>query len=400
MMQLIALFRQRDWRITFASAAAKSQHAADLSEQGVTSATIKLNDPSFDSFVSELSPDVVLFDRFMTEEQFGWRVMEQCPDALRVLNTEDLHCLRHARHEAVKAGRAAGWGVTEIGSAELVTDMAKREVAAILRSDLSIMISQPEIILLTDRFKVDAVLLHYTPLMVPPATPAWVQPAQPPPPPWPSFDERRHFVTIGNFRHAPNWDGVLQLKQVIWPLIKARVKDAELHVYGSYPPAKATQLSNERDRFLVRGWAEDAHAVMRQARLCLAPLRFGAGLKGKLMSAMRAGTPSVTTPIGAEGLSDAGPWCGAVVQTPESFADEAVRLYQDEVLWRGAQQRGVEMLLQFDEIRHGGGLLYRIDAVRRELAAHRAANFTGAMLRHHSMLSTRYMARWIEAKNR
>ena len=98
MLQLINVFRQEGWKITFASAAAASPFMADLKALDVDSAGIELNSGSFDDFAKRLQPSVVLFDRFMTEEQFGWRVAECCPDALRVLDTEDLHCLRSARN--------------------------------------------------------------------------------------------------------------------------------------------------------------------------------------------------------------------------------------------------------------------------------------------------------------
>ena len=91
--------------------------------------------------VKELNPEIVLFDRFMVEEQFGWRVTECCPDALKILDTEDLHCLRQARQVAVKENR-------EFTLNDLYSDVAKREIASILRCDLTLMVSEFEINLL------------------------------------------------------------------------------------------------------------------------------------------------------------------------------------------------------------------------------------------------------------
>src|SRR5690606_24068137 len=95
----------------------------------------------------------------------------------------------------------------------------------------------------------------------------------------PGFAAREHFIAIGNFRHEPNWDSVLWLKHQLWPLIRRRCAPLsdrlpELHIYGAYPPPKATQLHNPKEGFHIKGWAEDAGEVMRQARVCLAPLRF------------------------------------------------------------------------------------------------------------------------------
>ena len=127
MLQLIEQFQQQGFSITFASPAMDSDFMADLASLNVDKKSIALNCSSFDAFIKELNPAVVLFDRFMIEEQFGWRVAENCPDALRILDTEDLHCLRLARQKAFKANRDFTTADT------LKEDVAKREIASILR---------------------------------------------------------------------------------------------------------------------------------------------------------------------------------------------------------------------------------------------------------------------------
>jgi len=94
----------------------------------------------------------------------------------------------------------------------------------------------------------------------------------------PSFEERRHFVSIGNFLHEPNWDAVQHLKKDIWPLIRKQLPEAELHIYGAYPSQKVFELHNEKEGFIIKGRAQDANQVIGNARLLLAPIRFGAGL--------------------------------------------------------------------------------------------------------------------------
>jgi len=142
-MQLIKMFDEEGYEIIFASSAIASEKAADLNSVGIRVETIKLNNPGFDELLTRLDPDVVIFDRYITEEQFGWRVAEQCPGALRVLDTEDLHFLRKAREQAVKDG-------IPVAGANLFTNTAKRELASILRSDLSLIISEAERTLLTE----------------------------------------------------------------------------------------------------------------------------------------------------------------------------------------------------------------------------------------------------------
>jgi len=224
-----------------------------------------------------------------------------------------------------------------------------------------------------------------------------------------SYADRQHFISIGNFRHEPNWDSVLFLKQSIWPLIRKQLPKVELHIYGAYPPPKATQLHNDKQGFLVKGWAEDAKNVMQRARVCLAPLRFGAGIKGKLSEAMLCGTPNVTTQIGTEGMQMGLPWPGLVTdltesstseQNIESIANNAVQLYQEQQMWQQKQVLGYALIKQnFNQENIQTTLLSAIQKTRDNLQTHRTSNFIGQMLQHHLLKSTQYMAQWIEAKH-
>ncbi|POA46973.1 glycosyltransferase [Pseudomonas sp. MPR-ANC1] len=399
-MQILDTFLQQGWDITFSSPAGPGEHKADLTALGIREVPIELNNSSFDVFISELAPDIVLFDQFMMEEQFGWRVEKYCPDALRVLETSDLQSLRHARHQRLKDHLKACPDQDDFSALfapalreefELMadTDLAKREIAALYRCDLNLMISEVEIELLVEQFGLPRQLLHWCPLMIAPPTTATK-----------AFEERAHFLSIGNFRHAPNWDAVLWMKSTIWPLIRQQLPHAQLHIYGAYTPPKATALHNAAQGFHVMNWAEDALQVMSDARICLAPLRFGAGIKGKLVDAMLCGTPSVTTPIGAEGMHGDLPWPGAVTHTTTEFANQAVQLYKDKARWQAAQKAGDHLLGErYQRIVHGPALIEKLRYCQEHLTALRNNNFTGSMLRHHMHKSTQYMSQWIEVKN-
>jgi hypothetical protein len=184
MMQLIDLFAAANYKITFASTAQNLEFSEDLTHLGISVKSIELNSSSFDEFIKELNPEIVLFDRFMVEEQFGWRVSECCPDAFKILDTEDLHCLRQARQMAVKQNR-------EFTFDDLFSDVAKREIASILRCDISLMIAEHEMELLQTVFKIDSNLLYYLPLLLEPIAISTIQNL-------PSFEERKNFVFIGN----------------------------------------------------------------------------------------------------------------------------------------------------------------------------------------------------------
>ncbi|WP_426092820.1 glycosyltransferase [Flavobacterium sp. DSR3-2] len=388
MMQLISLFKAQGFSITFASPAQDSDFMVDLQEYKVEKKSIALNNSSFDVFIKELNPSVVLFDRFMMEEQFGWRVSENCPNALRLLDTEDLHCLRLARQKAFKENRP--FNTTDL----FVEEVAKREIASILRCDLSLMISEFEMDLLESAFKIDKALLYYLPFLLEPIDDMQLHEL-------PSFEDRKDFIFIGNFLHEPNWNAVKYLKETIWPLIKKQLPEAVLNVYGAYPSQKVLQLHNKKDGFLIRGRASDAQEVVKEARVVLAPLRFGAGIKGKLLEAMQCGTPSVTTLIGSESMHGELPWNGFIRDDVVGFVDLAVQLYQDQTIWLQAQQNGVKIINQrYLKDLFENNFKTKIEFLLSNWQQHRLNNFMGAMLQHHTLKSTKYMSRWIEEKNK
>lgn len=388
MLQLISLFKNQGFEIVFASPAQDSDFMIDLKTWDVAKESIALNCSSFDIYIKGLNPSVVLFDRFMMEEQFGWRVAENCPNALRILDTEDLHCLRLARQKAFKEKRKFAF------SDLLVEDVAKREIASILRSDLSLMISEFEMELLETVFKIDASLFYYLPFLLEPIAIKTIENL-------PSFEERSNFIFIGNFLHEPNWNAVQYLKEIIWPLIRKQLPEAVLHIYGAYPSQKVMQLHHPKDGFHIMGRAVDAQEVVQNARVVLAPLRFGAGIKGKLIEAMQCGTPSVTTAIGAESMHGILPWNGFVTDDPQAFADAAILLYQNEKLWIEAQLKGVEIVNErYSKNLFENGFKKKMEFILFNLKKHRLKNFIGTMLQHHTLNSTKYMSRWIEAKNK
>ena len=387
MMQLINSLQNADFLVHFATPAQTTEHMVNLKEMGISTSQIELNQSSFDDYIVSLNPDIVIFDRFMMEEQFAWRVEKYCPTALRVLNTEDLHSLRSARHKAVKSGQS-------FELSDMHSDLGIREIAAILRSDLTLMISEYEYQLLQDKFNVPAYQLMHLPFMLESIDQTKLDAL-------PTFDERAHFISIGNFRHEPNWDAVLQLKTEIWPNIRKQLPLAQLHVYGAYPPPKATQLHNEKQGFLIKGWAKDANQVMQNAKVCLAPIRFGAGIKGKLVEAMQNGTSSITTSVGAEAMHGDLQWNGAICDDKETFIQSAVSTYQNESDWRQNQTKGIKILSQFyNKEDWQDKFITRLKGSKLALDENRQQNFMGLMVRHHSLKSTQYMSQWIEAKNK
>ena len=381
MMQLIHYFIDRGDEVTFVSSAKDSFYQEDLAPLDLSCSFVQLNDSSFNEFIEKLDPHLVIFDRFMTEEQFAWRVMDSCPSALRILNTEDLHFLREARHKALKQSQ-------RVDLSTLRSDLQLRELASIYRSDISLMVSDFEVSLLTGEYQIPAEKLVHLPLYAPKNEYETL-----------SFEDRNNFIFIGNFWHEPNWDSVRYLKSTIWPLIRKKVPKAKLTIYGAYCSEKVYQLANEKQGFLVKGRADDALEVVAKSRVSLAPLRFGAGIKGKLLESMVCGTPSVTTNIGSEGMTD-GLWGGFIEDDPEAFADKAARLYLDQQEWEQSQKRGFDLIEKRFTKKSFATKLGSCLEQLNDLNDHRSKSLVSLILQNESNQASRYMSIWIEEKKR
>ena len=160
-------------------------------------------------------------------------------------------------------------------------------------------------------------------------------------------------------------------------------------------------MHDARNGFHVLGRADEAMDVLAEARVLLAPLRFGAGLKGKLIEAMQCGTPSVTSSIGAEAMHGDLPWPGEIADDAMGFAEAAVQLHNDKGSWLRAQKRGTGVLeVRYSKETWEEALIHSIEKTYAGLSRHREANCLGSMFRYHSMRSTEFMSRWIEEKGR
>ncbi len=385
--ELLRLFAAHGFSITFCSAAQETEYSELPQEIEINRAEIKLNDASFDTWIALQKPNIVVFDRFIIEEQFGWRVARFAPNALRILDTEDLHFLREARRISLLSNQKEK-------NDELINPITLREIAAIYRCDLSIVISEVERNILHTHFQIPQQLLYTLGFL---RNSSSSNPLN-----QPSYAQRQGFVFIGNFMHAPNKDAVYWIKEKIWPFIREKLPNADLLVYGAYMKKGDLRLNSPDEGFYMMGRADEAIETLSNARVLLAPLRFGAGLKGKCVDAMQAGTPSITTTIGAEGFIDSSNnWCGFVADKPETIASHAIQVHENEAIWIEKQRRGFELFNElFASRQPASDFMAHINHLLDTLINHRNRNFIGAMLQHHSMQSTYYMAKWIEEKNK
>lgn len=247
---LISSFQERNYAVSYASPSTPNEHTSLIQASGVT--TIECppnNEDTLTTILHSTRPSIVIFDRFYAEEMFSFRVKDILPDALRILDMQDVHFLRESRQLLAKQlpNNSISKPATSPSTPLTIQDLLNhrpdatvpsllRELASIYRSDLTLVCSPVELKMLREDYSIPSEMLCLASFFAPPSPHAAT------PIPW---SERQHFLMIGNFRHPPNFDSVKWTCQEIWPLIRKKLgKTAELHLYGSYAPQAAAELNN------------------------------------------------------------------------------------------------------------------------------------------------------------
>jgi len=152
------------------------------------------------------------------------------------------------------------------------------------------------------------------------------------------FAQRNNLLFIGNFHHSPNRDAVEFFVEEILPLLRQSLPDFKLDVVGSNAPSEFQRFASSDIR--IHGYVEDISALLNSSRVFVAPLRFGAGVKGKIGDALSYGLPVVTTDVGAEGMGFENGNQVMIVNSPGEFAAAVVSVYKNEKLWQRLSDAG------------------------------------------------------------
>jgi len=144
---------------------------------------------------------------------------------------------------------------------------------------------------------------------------------------------RRGAMFVGGFKHAPNTDAAVFLCSEIWPRVRSRDPLAELSIIGADVSPEIQALHNPSQGINIVGFVEDLDPFYKSMRVNLAPLRYGAGVKGKVAASLSVGLPTVATPTAVEGMFLEDGRDVLVCEDPEAFAEAVVRLFRDDVLW-------------------------------------------------------------------
>jgi len=161
----------------------------------------------------------------------------------------------------------------------------------------------------------------------------------------PEFDSRKDMMFLGGFQHPPNIDAAEYLVKEIFPKIKEKINDIKLFIVGSNPPEQIKNLASTD--VLVTGYVKDIRPYFQNCRIMVSPLRFGAGVKGKITQSLSFGLPVITTSIGAESINlKDGKNC-MIADDKTLFAEKAVKLYSDKKLWEKISQNSIKLSNQY-----------------------------------------------------
>jgi len=265
--------------------------------------------------------NVVILSRLNVAKQYLQSVRQFAPQAVVVFDTTDLHFLREFR------------GAKVTGKVKLMKSalLAKRDELAIARqADCTVVVSPIEKSILEEECPGHSVHIISNIHTVYGSKQ--------------KFSERNGIIFVGSFHHHPNVDGMMYFYENIYPLLKIKMPDIKITIIGSDPPEWLKRAVT--DRFIVTDYVPDIEPYFNHCRLSIAPLRYGAGVKGKVLSSMGYGVPVVATSMAAEGIPAENGYHMSIADTPESFSDAILRLYQNEILWDQMSTNGLEIISQ------------------------------------------------------
>ena len=279
--------------------------------------------------------NVIILSRCTVAMKYVDLAKRHMPEAKLVFDTVDLHFLRQQREADVAQDaemiRAAG-------------EMKTVELATMAKSDVTLVVSPHERNLL----EVEA----------PRAQVLVLSNIHEPTPGSRAFAERDGIVFIGGFRHAPNLDAVLWYANEVLPRLRAQGRGIRTTIIGSDVPESIRQLAAED--FVIAGFVPDVAPLFDAARIAIAPLRYGAGVKGKVNLAMQFGVPVVATSCSIEGMNLAAEADVLVGDDAAAFANAIERLYDDEQLWVQLREGGLENIKRWFSRDHARRVLKNV----------------------------------------
>jgi len=265
---------------------------------------------SIDQYLEECGGrfDVVMLSRVDIADRFIHKVKQCAPGAFVIFDTVDLHYLRERRQAMLEASKS------RLKQAEL---RKAQELGVAARADVTFVVSEIE----KEIIRQDAPQLWVEVL----SNIHEIYGRKVP------FAQREGILFIGGFDHPPNVDAVLYFVNDILPIVRRLLPGTKVYIVGSNPPSEIRALAS--DDVIVTGYVADLSLYFDRCRVSIAPLRYGAGVKGKVNMSMSYGVPVVATAIAVEGMHLVHGESAMVADEPKAFAEALAQLYQDEALW-------------------------------------------------------------------
>jgi GT2 family glycosyltransferase/glycosyltransferase involved in cell wall biosynthesis len=317
---LMLLLREMDFQITFIpedNFLYMPEHTTALQRVGVEVLYAPYN-RSVEEHVKECGEryDLVFLFRPNVAERYLSCIRKYCQKAKVLYHTVDLHFLRMSREAELQA---------DSDKQNEADKMKVLELSIINDSDASIVHSTSEFELL--HTELPDVKLHVFPLIMD------VQETNE------FFTNRQGIVFVGGYQHMPNVDAVLYFVSEIMPLLRIKLPNVRFYAVGSKVPPEIQALAT--DDVIITGFIENLNQLLDKMRISVVPLRYGAGIKGKIGSAMVVGLPVVATSLAVEGMSLTDGTNIIVADEPQLFADSITKLYKDEVHWNEIRHNGL-----------------------------------------------------------
>ena len=276
--------------------------------------------------------DVVVLSRCDFARKHIADVRQYAPQSRTIFDTVDLHFLRDRREAEL---------TQDAGAKLTAQDKQQQECAVVDQADETWVVSSVEQELLRSERPHKSIEIVSTIVDVPGS-------GNP-------FSLRRDFLFIGSFQHRPNIDAVLFFTKKIYPAVKRRLPDAKFYVIGDKAPPEVVALASES--IVVTGRQPDVQPYFDNVKLSIAPLRWGAGVKGKINQSMGFGVPVVGTSIAVEGMDLTNREDVMVADEPDQFANAMIELYESEELWNRLSQNAIVKTRE----------LYSVQAAQKQL---------------------------------
>lgn len=261
--------------------------------------------------------DIVILSRYPIAKKYIDIVRKYAPGKKIIFNTVDLHFLREERKAKVEGNKRL---------LSKVQKMKREEMKIIQESDLTLVVSNEE------KGMVETTLPNVRTVVIP--VPRYIPGRKQ------EFEQRKDIVFIGGYQHTPNVDAVTYFAQNIWPMVHKVLPDVRFIIAGSNMPASFWNLNG--NNIVPIGYIEDLSNLFDNIRLSVAPLRYGAGIKGKIVSSLSFGVPCIATPIAAEGMGLEHGKEILIADTEIKFAEYVIKAYQDRELWYLLSNNGIK----------------------------------------------------------